>query len=296
VSVIFAFPGHEKFVNRMREQADFSLGEFKIKNFPDGESLVTLKTDVKDKNVTVVCGLNDVDSKILPLIFFVHVAREMGAKSVELIAPYLGYMRQDKRFNPGEAITSEIFAKLLSSLVDCLVTVDPHLHRHKSLYDIYTIPNIVLHAAAQIGEWINQNIENPIIIGPDEESKQWVKDVAERAQAQFIVLKKIRHGDKKVEISSPDIEKYKNHTPVLVDDMISTARTMIEAIKKLREANMKAPVCVGIHAIFAGDAYEKLKNSGVEKIVTTNTIFHESNQIDVASLFAKALKGVERYV
>jgi ribose-phosphate pyrophosphokinase len=94
VSVIFAFPGHEKFVNRMREQADFSLGEFKIKNFPDGESLVTLKTDVKDKNVTVVCGLNDVDSKILPLIFFVHVAREMGAKSANRALSWLYASRQ----------------------------------------------------------------------------------------------------------------------------------------------------------------------------------------------------------
>lgn len=291
MSIIFAFPGYETFACKMRDQTGFLLGSLAINRFPDGESLVTLKTDVKNKDVIVVCGLDNVDDKIMPLMFFTHLAREFGAKRVGLVAPYLGYMRQDRRFHPGQAITSVIFSKYLSSLVDLLVTLDPHLHRHKSLDEIYMIPTVVLHAREEIGKWIKTNVKNPVIVGPDEESRQWVKDVAEKIQVPFIVLEKIRHGDRDVKVSVPDVGAYRDYTPILVDDIISTAQTMIETVKHLHKAAMKPPVCIGIHAIFAGEAYSRLKNAGVAKIATTNTVLHETNEIDVTSLFSCALKG-----
>jgi len=288
---IFAFPGYEVFARSIQDQTGFASGDLTVYEFPDGESLVTLQTDVKDKDVIVVCGLDDANSKVMPLMFFACTAKKLGAKSVGLVAPYLGYMRQDKRFNPGEAITSNIFAKFISSLVDWLVTLDPHLHRYKLLDEIYTIPTTVLHAATVVGRWITENIENPVLIGPDEESRQWVTAVAAKTNAPFIVLKKIRHGDKDVEVSVPEVNKYRSHTPVLVDDIISTARTMIETVTHLDKAGMKRSVCIGIHAIFAGDAYIELKNAGVEKIVTTNSIPHETNAINVVPIFAAALSG-----
>jgi ribose-phosphate pyrophosphokinase len=298
--IIFAFPEYEKFVKQIQDQADqdqtdqnqtnFELGELSIRKFPDGDSLVTLETDVKEKDVVVVCGLDDADSKIMPLMFFAHTAKELGAKSVGLVTPYLGYMRQDQRFNPGEAITSDIFAKFISSFVDSLVTMDPHLHRRKSLDEIYTIPSTVLHATTILSTWIKENVKNPVLVGPDKESRQWVQDVAVKAGAPFMVLKKVRHGDKDVEVSVPEVEQYKSHTPVLVDDIISTARTMIETVNHLNNAGLKPAVCLGIHAIFADNAYASLKNAGVEKIVTTNTISHETNGIDVTSIFADAIK------
>jgi ribose-phosphate pyrophosphokinase len=101
-----------------------------------------------------------------------------------------------------------------------------------------------------------------------------------------MVLKKIRRGNHEVEISLPDVERRRDLTPVLVDDIISTARTMIETIGHLKEAQMQPPICIGIHAVFAPGAYEALRSAGVSRIVTTNTIPHETNVIDIVPLLA----------
>jgi ribose-phosphate pyrophosphokinase len=202
-----------------------------------------------------------------------------------LITPYLAYMRQDKRFKPGEGITSEYFAQLISQFAETIITVDPHLHRRSSLAEIYAIPATVVHAANHISEWIKNNVDNPVLIGPDSESEQWVSEVAKNANAPFIVLEKIRHGDKDVEVSVPHLAKYKSHTPVLVDDIISTARTMIETVGHLKRAGMKPPICIGVHAVFSGNAYKDILNAGAEKAITCNTIQHESNGIDISDMF-----------
>jgi ribose-phosphate pyrophosphokinase len=208
----------------------------------------------------------------------------MKASKIILVVPYLAYMRQDKKFNPGEAVTSAYFAQLLSQWADELVTIDPHLHRKHSMDELYTIPCKVIHAAPAISAWIKQNIEKPVLIGPDAESTQWVSETAGTIDAPYIILEKNRLGDNKVEVSVPEVEAYKGFTPVLVDDIISTARTMIETVKHIRNAGMKPPVIIGVHAVFAGSAFKSLQDAGTSQIVTCNTINHMSSRIDVAAL------------
>lgn len=282
MTILFAYPGNEEQAVSLVKKAAYELGAMEIHHFPDGESLVQLKTDVKDRDVILFCSLDHPDSKAMTIMFFAQTAKELGAKSVGLIAPYLGYMRQDKRFHEGEAITSNIFAAFISKHFDSLITVDPHLHRHKDMSEIYSIPAKVVHAADAIADWIKDNVEKPVLIGPDAESDQWVSDVARRAGAPYTVLTKTRSGDKDVEVSVPEVDKYKDHTPVLVDDIISTARTMIATVEHLKEAGMNLPVCIGVHAVFAGDGYKVLKDSGAARIVTCNTIPHETNEIDIS--------------
>ena len=285
--IIFSYPDNFEFTEKLAKKLGCKLGDVVFKHFPDAESYVRISSEVKDQDVVLVCSLTNPDSKILPIIFFAETAKKLGAKSVGLVAPYLAYMRQDKSFQPGEAVNSKIFANLLSSYVDWVVTVDPHLHRHKALEEIYTIPAVSLHASKIISVWINKNVSKPLLIGPDEESKQWVASVAECINAPYVVLQKIRHNSTSVEVSLPNVEKYLNHTPVLVDDIISTAGTMIETIKHLQNAKMKPTVCVGVHAVFVADAYQKLLNAGVDRVVTCNTIKHKSNEIDVSGLVAE---------
>jgi ribose-phosphate pyrophosphokinase len=282
--IVFALRGNDVLAEILIHKEKAEKGFFETRTFPDGETYVRILSDVKDKKVILVCTLHNPDSKLLPLYFMAKTAKELGAKSVTLIAPYLSYMRQDTVFQPGEAVTSTYFAQIISSMADTLITIDPHLHRRSSLSEIYTIPSRVEHAANHISSWIKYTVEKPILIGPDSESEQWVAEVAKNANAPYIILTKVRHGDRDVEISVPLIEKHKDFTPVLVDDIISTGRTMIETIKHLKTAGMKPPICVGVHAVFAGNAYQEILNSGAKEIITCNTIPHESNRIDISDL------------
>ena len=295
--ILFALPGNDDLTEKLAEHLTAEKGEVTIRQFPDGESYVQIHSDVKDKCVVMVCTLHEPDAKLLPLYFLSKTAKELGATCTCLVAPYLAYMRQDKQFNPGEGITSTYFAQMISGFAETLTTVDPHLHRRSSLSEIYTVPNKLIHAASHISRWISSHIEKPVLIGPDSESEQWVSKVAKEANTPFTVLEKVRHGDRDVEVSIPDVAKYKDHTPVLVDDIISTARTMIETVGHLKKAGMRPAVCVGVHAVFAGSAYADLKNSGVQQIVTCNTIPHESNQIDLSDILATEVKALmDRHV
>ncbi len=289
MSILFSFPNNDVLAFQLLSYTEMEQGSINIHRFPDGESNIQINSPVNEKHVFLLCSLDHPDDKAMLLLFFAQTVKDYGALSVTLIAPYLGYMRQDKRFHEGEAITSNIFATFLSDNFDRIITVDPHLHRHKSMSEIYTIPAVVVHAADAIVDWIIDNISNPVLIGPDEESDQWVSEVAQKIRAPYIVLTKVRSGDKKVDVSVPDVEKYNGHTPVLLDDIISTARTMAETVKHLRRAGMKPPICIGVHAVFAEDGYETLRKSGVEKIVSCNSILHETNKIDLSKKIIEQL-------
>lgn len=121
-------------------------------------------------------------------------------------------MRQDRRFQPGEAVTSSAFARIISREVDWLVTVDPHLHRRSALSEIYSVPSTALHAAPLLASWIRENVERPLLVGPDSESAQWVAAVAETVGCPLVVLEKIRRGDRDVEVSVPQVERWTAHT------------------------------------------------------------------------------------
>jgi len=280
--LFFAPPGNEEACDRIARFSEGEVGGMESRSFPDGESYVRVTTDVAGREAVIVCTLNEPNTKLLPLLFLADALRELGARRVGLVAPYLAYMRQDTRFRAGEAITSQSFADILSEHVDWLISVDPHLHRIKHLSDVYSVAAVAVHASRDIGRWIAANVPTPLIIGPDEESAQWVRDVAMAANAPSTVLTKVRRGDTEVVESIPNLADHRACVPVLVDDIISTGRTMIAALTHLREQGAPPAWCVGVHAVFARDAHNSLQRAGAAGIVTTTTIPHSSNRIDVA--------------
>lgn len=287
--VVLPLPGNEKMAESLARRTSWRIGSLETRTFPDGESYLRLATDETGKSVALICTLDRPDSKVLPLLFAADTARELGATRVGLVAPYLAYMRQDGRFRDGEAVTSRIFAGLLSERIDWMITLDPHLHRYHSLEDVYRIPTRVVHAAPAIASWIAANVDRPLLVGPDEESSQWVSDVAQRAAAPYVVLTKVRRGDQEVEVSVPHVERHMDRTPVILDDIVSSARTMIQTVRRLVGAGLPRPVCIGVHAIFAGDAESVLREAGVARIATTNSVNHSTNTIDIADLLVPAL-------
>lgn len=288
--VIIAVPGNEALAGALAAGLKAKPGRATIRRFPDSESYVRIDTPVRGREVMLVCTMDRPDEKFLSLAFLAAAARDLGAASVGLVSPYLPYMRQDKRFRKGEAVTSAYFADAMGRCFDWVVTVDPHLHRRHGFSEIYRIPVVVAHAAPLIAEWIRRHVSSPVLVGPDRESAQWVIAVARNAEAPHLVLRKHRSGDRKVEISGLRPAEHRRGTPVVVDDIISTGRTMVETIRRLREAGYPAPYCVGVHGIFADDAYRELKRAGARKVVTCNAIPHPSNAIDIAPLLVDAIK------
>jgi thymidine phosphorylase len=286
-ALVIALPGSEDLAGRIARGIGAELGQLETRTFPDGETYLRLRSDPSGREIVLVCTLDRPDAKFLPLIFAAITARQLGATRVALVAPYLAYMRQDKRFHDGEAITSSIFATLVSSAVDALVTVDPHLHRYETLNEIYSIPAAVARSAPLIAEWIAENERAPLIIGPDVESEQWVSEVAARAKAPYRVLRKERRGDRDVEITIPDLHEFRDRMPVLVDDIVSSGRTMLETARHLKAQGFPGPTCIAVHALLSSEAYDALcKLAGA--VISTNTVPHPSNRIDMSGPLATA--------
>lgn len=287
--LLYVFPNDEVFASKLTQCLDVERSNFEWRRFPDRESLITIGGECKGRDVLIVCTLTDADLKTLPLYFLVATARDLGAKRVGLVAPYLAYMRQDERFHPGQSRSACTYAELLSTTFDWLVTVDPHLHRIPSLNEIYSIPTEAVSAMPAVAEWIRANIENPLLIGPDSESSQWVDRVAQAIGAPSIILEKVRHGDRQVEVSVLDPARIGDRTPIVLDDIASSGRTFVEVLKQLSAAGRAGATCIVVHALFADSAEETLIAAGASRVVSTNTVPHETNAIDVAPLVAAAI-------
>lgn len=291
-ALLFELSGAPGLASRLTELIGAEVGELERRQFPDGESYLRFVTLVEGRSVILLCTLDHPDPRLVPLLFAAAAAREQGARDIGLVAPYLAYMRQDRQFRTGEAVTSKEFARLLSGHFDWLVTLDPHLHWYRALDELYSIPAIAATATDAIAGWVQQNVDQPVIIGPDEESRQWVERIASLAGARSTVLRKQRSGDYSVTIDPGGLEHLGQGTPVLVDDIASSARTLIETVELLKRNVSEPPVCAVVHPIFAGDSYERLLGSGVARVVSTNAVAHESNAIDISAPLAEAVRSV----
>ncbi|CAJ0818093.1 MULTISPECIES: ribose-phosphate pyrophosphokinase [Ralstonia] len=286
--VVLALPGNQAAAGRLAVPLAAEIGHAELKRFPDGESHVRLQTPVSDAEVVVVCTLDRPDEKVLALLWLAIAAHQGGARRVGLVAPYLAYMRQDAIFQPGEICAAQHFAELLTRYFDWMVAVDPHLHRIPNLSDIYAVPAVTVQAAPAVAAWLQAHVTNPLLVGPDEESRQWVEHVANLCNAPWTVLNKTRHSAWSVEVSAVRSDLQTERTPVLLDDIISTGRTMIAAANQLRRAGLPRPVCVAVHAVFSADAYSELSAVAAD-VVTCDTIAHPTNRIELTEPIAAAI-------
>jgi len=286
---LVGLPQSREFARNMAEGEGVACVDVDYRQFPDGESYVRVDGDVAGADVGIVAAMHPPNESLVGTLLLAETLEELGAARVGLVAPYLAYLRQDERFKPGEGVSSRYVAKILSGHVDWLATVDPHLHRIPSLDEIYSIPTLAVSAADDIGQWVQQQVDNPMIIGPDTESEQWVEQVGRAADAPHIILEKERLGDRTVEVDTEPLPDQDHRTPVVMDDIISSGGTMVETVKQLIRCGLRSPICIGIHGLFADDAYRDLTQSGVEQVVTTNTVAHHCNEIDVTGTVARAL-------
>ncbi len=274
---------------RIASAAGVRLLPLEQRRFPDGESYLRLLEDPRGAQVWIVADLMPPDARLLGVLLLAATLREQGAASVGLVAPYLPYMRQDMAFHPGECVSARHMAALISAGVDALVTVDSHLHRISSLEDVFAIPARNLCAASLLAETVGAELAKPLLVGPDAESAQWVSAAAERLGCPWTVLHKERSGDRAVQVSGSFEAAWHSLEPVLLDDVLSTGGTLVEACRLLARSGMRAPRVAVVHAIFAEDAERRLLDAGVGAILSSDSLPHPSNRVGLAPLLAAAL-------
>jgi len=289
-AIILGFPEYRELAQQLADHAGISYSDIELHRFPDGESKVRLPDSLPEK--VIICrSLDNPNHKLVELMLAAATARELGASELVLVAPYLCYMRQDKAFHPGEAISQQIIGGQLAQWFDAVVTVDPHLHRIHKLSEV--IPNtstVTLTAAKPIGDFISKNFSNPLLIGPDEESEQWIAGVARMQELEYLIGRKQRLNDYSVEITLPE-SACTGRDLILLDDVASTGRTLESAALALQTYKPASISAVVTHAMFVNDVLERLKNAGITQIWSTNSIPHSTNAISLTKLLGTALES-----
>jgi len=290
-SIVLGFAESRTLANDLATHLEMECGEIEVHRFPDGESRVRVPAELP-LHVIICLSLDHPDQKLIKLILAADAARDNGAMKLTLVAPYLCYMRQDKAFHAGEAISQHSIGALLGSTFDTVLTVDPHLHRIERLEQaIIGAQTIRLTASRPIAAFIAERFERPLILGPDGESLQWVSSIAKGLGFDFGIASKERLGDRNVRIRLPEDICVTDRDVVLVDDMASTGRTMVAAAESVLADKPSSVSLIVTHALFVGDAEEKIRATGIDHIWSTDSIIHPTNTIALAPLLAEGVNS-----
>lgn len=282
--------GYEAQARALAAQLGIACEPVAVRSFPDGESLVRVAKTAA--TALLYCSLDDPDAKLVRLLLAASALRDGGAVRVVLVAPYLGYMRQDRAFTEGEAISQRVIGTLIADHFDGLVTVDPHLHRTPSLgAAVPGIPAIDVSAAGTIAQALGETLSpDTLLVGPDSESRAWVEAVAAPLGLEVLVGEKVRHGDRSVEIVVPDIGRARGRPAMLVDDLVSSGGTLIACARLLLAAGASRVGAVATHCLASAADLEALAASGIEPVLATDTVPGPVARIAIAPALAAAIR------
>jgi len=287
-ALLLAFDDEWPLAERLAAALAWPLQPLARHRFPDGETRLRLPPRLPAR-VALLRGLQQPNDKLTELWLAAAGARELGAAQLALASPYLAYMRQDIAFTPGEVVSQRHVGRLLALAFDAVVTIDPHLHRVRTMDEV--VPGrrgVALSAAPLLGQWIAAQVPGALLVAPDEEAEQWVAAAAHAHGLRYLVARKQRLGDHEVRVSLPPAD-LQGRAVVLLDDVASTGRTLVDAASALR-ARGAASVDVAVtHGLFVGDAVARLHACGVRRVWSTDSVPHPSNCVSVAPLLAQAL-------
>ncbi|PKM12621.1 MAG: phosphoribosylpyrophosphate synthetase [Gammaproteobacteria bacterium HGW-Gammaproteobacteria-3] len=289
--LILTFPDYLPQSQNLAAKLDVPLVQISLHHFPDNESLVRLPASLPE-HVIICRSLNQPNTKLIELLLCAKTARQLGAQRLTLVVPYLCYMRQDIANQPGEAVSQRIIGSLLAELFDDVITVDPHLHRISTLNEAIPLANAIsVSASGVIGQFIKNQLDNAVLLGPDSESRQWVASLAQKIGFDYVIAEKIRRGDRQVDITLPHGE-YQGRTVIIIDDMASTGRTLANTARLLHQAGAGEIYAVVTHALFCDDAEAHIRVAGIKTIWSTDSISHTTASIKLDGLLADTINSI----
>ncbi len=279
----------EELAKKLSKRIKANLIKSTIRVFPDGESKITLSGKIsKKKSIVVQSIYPPVDSNLIQALSLISKAKEISSEVIAVI-PYLGYARQDREFLPGEVVTMKVLAKLFKGVgASKIIAVDIHSvigFKHFTIKskNVTAIPDLVKY-------FKKLNLKDPIVVSPDQGGKDRAKEFAVEFGSEFIALEKKRDRKTgKVQIKTKNTDEVIGRDLILVDDMISTGGSIINATQFLKKQKCKRVYVACTHALLMNDAEKKIKKAGVTKIVSTNTIPGKTSMVDVSNTISKAI-------
>ena len=252
--------------------------------FPDGELYLRIAEEIENESVTLIQS-TPTDSDFVSLLQLIDACE--GARELNVVIPYMGYSRQDKKFKPGEPISARTVARCINA--DRIFTINIH---EKSVLEHFPGSAYNLDAAKLLGEHIaGFGLEAPILVAPDSGAEGLVKNVSSGLGFDYDHLQKTRLSGDTVVIKTKNVD-VTGRSVVLVDDMIATGGTMAESIRMLRDQGAVSVYLVCVHPVLARNAALRLFNAGVKDIIGTDTLEKAESRLSVAPLIADALKDL----
>jgi len=264
------------------------VNKIEYRYFPDNELYIRFPFEVEKEVILFQSMYGEPDKKLVETLFASYTLQDLGAKEIFAVIPYLAYTRQDRRFKEGEAISQLITLKLLrDSGVKYILTFDGHFHSGMPKIEGLYIQNIKL---APYFKGVFKDLHgNFVIIGPDDDALELAKLLSNELGFEYGYIEKKRMGDTNVEMKKCSIE-VKNKNVIIIDDMISTGSTIIEAIKLLKNEGAKDIYVAATHGLFVSNAIEKINSMEIKKIITSNTVPNPFAQLDIIPILYKELE------
>lgn len=285
---VFGFKAQESQSERLAQALGVPHRLVTARPFPDGESLV--QVEPPPATALLYRTLDHPNEKLVDLLLAAWALRDNGAARVILIAPYLAYMRQDAAFHPGEAVSQRVIGKLLAAQFDALLTLDPHLHRTHSLGAIMPgVEAVSLSAAPLLAAALDPR-NDPLLVGPDGEARQWVERISARLGLEFILGRKRRNGDRDVQLELPDAERASGRRVVLVDDLVSSGATLAAAARLLDAAGAERIEAMATHCLADEADLEELRRAGIASIRATESVPGPVATVPIAGLLANEIR------
>lgn len=295
---IFAGTATKSLAEKISDYFGTQLGDLTVLRFSDGEIEPAFNESIRGDNVFLIQSTFSPADNIMELLLMIDAARRASAKQINIVVPYFGYARQDRKDKPRVAIGAKLMANLLTTAgASRVITMDLHAGQIQGFFDI---PLDHLDSTAVFFPYIESlNLENLAIASPDTGGTKRARVFAKYLKSDMIVIDK--HRERANQVASMEvIGDVEGKHVIMIDDIVDTAGTLTKAADHLMEKGALSVRAVVTHPILSGPAYERIEKSKLVELVTTDTIplKKESDKIKVLSIapvFAKAFSKINNY-